>query len=519
LTKTALPVAPKPGAGNRLVSNSRWNLLAFGISLVINFATIPIVILHIGLDAFGAAGLVLAIYAPFMLVGTVLGQAMVKELSPLMESTNFERAAPVLSAGLFLCVAGSMAVIALLALAGEYIVHLVNKQSVTNIDWSLAFLVTGLGWAAQQTILVLQSTLAAAQRYASLSRISIVASISSAMSIVAGSILLPSYLGFLLGTSVGLMLSLVIWMVWVRRLMPSMFPLVRFGPIEMNSIVKIGMWQGGAHFAGAIGNQVDRYVLGAIAPLAVVGQYNVAMRLQEVVHMGLLKGTEVLFPYFTVTIDDPIKHRAIFYVRASWIINMLGVTVLAPLIPFSSELISLWVNKDAAEYGAQMLRTLAVAGVLGCGVNVYYYFAIGTGQNARLAGLTVAHALLTVILTVFFITIFGPIAAGIGYLVSNAIRLCITLYFSTQYFSAMEDVHKLLGCTLLPLLAGLLPALMWWHSNWLTPSGWGELLLAYIFVACTVAIASIAVTLISLNGRQLVKEVFLSSRNILMRGV
>ena len=80
----ALAVDATSSAGARLVSNSRWNLLAFGISLVINFATIPMVIAHIGLEAFGAAGLVIAIYAPFMLVGTVLGQAMVGQLSPRM---------------------------------------------------------------------------------------------------------------------------------------------------------------------------------------------------------------------------------------------------------------------------------------------------------------------------------------------------------------------------------------------------------------------------------------------------
>ena len=67
-----LAVAATSSAGARLVSNSRWNLIAFSISLVINFATIPIVISYIGLEAFGAAGLVIAIYAPFMLVGTVL---------------------------------------------------------------------------------------------------------------------------------------------------------------------------------------------------------------------------------------------------------------------------------------------------------------------------------------------------------------------------------------------------------------------------------------------------------------
>ena len=98
----ALAVAATSSAGARLVSNSRWNLLAFGISLVINFATIPIVISCIGLEAFGAAGLVIAIYAPFTLVGTVLGQAMVGQLSPQLAAGDFEHAAPVLSAGLFI---------------------------------------------------------------------------------------------------------------------------------------------------------------------------------------------------------------------------------------------------------------------------------------------------------------------------------------------------------------------------------------------------------------------------------
>ena len=518
MTKTkALAVDATSSAGARLVSNSRWNLLAFGISLVINFATIPMVIAYIGLEAFGAAGLVIAIYAPFMLVGTVLGQAMVGQLSPRMAAGEYEHAAPVLSAGLCMCAAGSLAVVALLTVAGEASVHLLSKQSSTVTNWSLAFLVAGLGWAAQQCVLVLQATVAATQRYASLAWISVAAAVTSASAMVAGAMLLPDYLGFLLGTSAGFLLSLALWAVLVRRLIPRMFPLPRFGRREFHSIAEFGKWQGGAHFAGAVGNQVDRYVLGALAPLAVVGQYNVAMRLQEVVHMGLLKATEVLFPHFTVTAGDPIERRASFFIQASWILNVLGVAALAPLIPLSGELLTLWINKEAANGGAQMLRTLAVAGVLGCGVNVYYYFAIGTGQSGRIASITVAHAVLTVVFTIIAIRTFGPLAAGAGYLVANAIRLGVTLWFTGQHFSATAGMRKLIECTLPPLIVGLMLAVAWWQSDWLAPSGWTQLIAAYAMVACSVLFGSVAATALSANGRLLTADTFSALRR-LMRG-
>lgn len=511
----ALAVDATSSAGARLVSNSRWNLLAFGISLVINFATIPIVISCIGLEAFGAAGLVIAIYAPFTLVGTVLGQAMVGQLSPQLAAGDFEHAAPVLSAGLFMCAAGSLAVVALLALAGEASMRLLSKPSGETTHWSLAFFVAGIGWAAQQGVLVLQATVASTQRYASLAWISVAAAVTSAASLVAGAMLLPDYLGFLLGTSAGFLLSLALWAVLVRRLIPRMFPLPRFGRREFHSIAEFGKWQGGAHFAGAVGNQVDRYVLGVFAPLSVVGQYNVAMRLQEVVHMGLLKATEVLFPHFTVTAGDPVERRALFFIQASWILNVLGVAALAPLIPLAGDLLTLWVNKETANGGAQMLRTLAAAGILGCGINVYYYFALGTGQSGRVASITVAHAVLTVVFTYIAIKNFGPVAAGAGYLVANAIRLGVTLWFTGQYFSATMAMRKLIECTLPPLIVGLLLAVVWWHSDWLAPSGWAQLIVSYFIVASSVVCISIATTAISSNGRLMVVETLSSLRRLI----
>lgn len=510
-------LAGTSGDGVRLVSNSRWNLIAFFLSLVINFATIPIVISYIGLDAFGASGLVIAIYAPFMLVGTVLGQAMVKQLSPKISAGDYQNAAPILSAGLTICLIASTAVVILLILAGDSSVHIFGKQSNATVNWTQAFLITGLGWTAQQFCLVFQAVIAATQRYAHLAVINVVAACISAVSIVAASVALPGYFGFLLGTSIGFLLSMVLWAALVHYLIPQLFPQPRFSRHEIRHIAEFGKWQSGAHFAGAVANQIDRYALGAVAPLSIVGQYNVAMRLQEVVHMGLLKATEVLFPHFSVTANDPLEKQASFFIRSSWILNILGVAALAPLIPLSTALLTLWINKETADGGAEMLRTLAAAGVLGCGVNVYYYFAIGTGQNVRIASLTIAHALLTVFLSLAAIKTLGPFAAGVGYLLANGIRLGVTLWFTKAHFAGTTHAHNLYQCTLPPLISGLLLAVAWWQSGWLAPAGWVQLILTYAAVSTSVACISIAATALSASGRLLATETLLALRNLLLK--
>lgn len=496
------------GANGKLLSNSRWNLLAFAASLMVNFATLPIVVAAIGLPAFGVGGLVLAIYAPFMLVGTVLGQAMVKELAPLLLATprRDAHAASLLSTAIFLCVVGSIAVTASLVALANVAMTLFDVQDDLAVDWWLAFLVAGLGWAAQQVVLVIQGSIATTQRYAAVAQLSVVTAVVSAICAVAGSKWMPDYRGFLIGTSAGFIISVVLWTFQARRQLPFLFPLPRVSLTDMKTIAAFGKWQGGAHFVGAVSNQIDRYLLGILAPLAVVGQFNIAMRLQEVVHMGLLKATEVLLPHFAVTATDSPERRSTFFLQASWALNLLGACALAPLIPLAHSLISLWIGPEAAQGSAPMLRTLAAAGVLGCGVNVYYYFALGTGQQARMAALTVAHAVLTIALTAASLLLWGPVAAGAGYLGANLLRLGVSLWLTRNHFSDAMRSTQLLQTTLPPLAIGLAIAYSAWRMDLLHPTSWWALLVQYALVALMIGGGTALAACTSPSGRALVRH-------------
>lgn len=502
---------------SQLLSNSKWNVLAFLVSLAANFVTIPFVVNAIGMADFGSAGLVLAALAPLMLIGTVLGQAALREVSHRFAAGDMPGAQRIFSSALTLCTLASAAVLVIVALFGGSLVRLFGVDGAAVLTWHLNLVVATIGWLAQQLVLVLQSTVAATQKYASMAVISVVATSVNAAVIMIGVVVVPTGLGYLAGTTVGFVAALLIWGVLVHRRFPWLFPLSGAGRPETRALLAFGKWQGAGHLIGAVGIQMDRYVLGALTSFAVVGQYNVAMRLQEVMQMAVLKAGEVLFPHFSVTATDSIERRAAFFVSASWILNTVAACVLVPLIPLSEDILALWLHDPQATGAAPILRTLVAAGVIGCGVNVFSYFAMGTGQPAMLAKVTAAYSVLTIVLTALLIHQFGARGAGVGALIAGILRLWLVLLYSRRSFDGLLSVSRVVVCTLSPLIAGLLVSWLWYRTDLVSPHTWPLLGLSYTLIAVTVALASLALTCISAAGRTLVLDTLRAARSIVLR--
>lgn len=492
-------------AGNtaRLISNSRSNLLSFGVSLLVNLITIPITIHLIGLPAFGGAGLVLAVYAPFMLIGTVLSQALIKELAPLFTeaSSTGPTVSSLFASAMYLASIACVAVVICLTVLSSSLTRVLPDAAALSLDWRTCFLIAGVGWLTQQLALVCQSCLAASQRYGVLALANGMIALISAALVVLCSSRWPSAQGFLLGTSAGFTFALIAWIWLLHQQLPGVFQICRPQRAHLLHILRFGRMQGSAHFLGAIGNQADRYVLGFATPLAILGQFNVAMRLQEVVHMGLLKATEVLLPHFAVTANDPPGRRAEFYLRANWISNIMGACALAPLIPLADSLITLWVGSAATELGSTMLRTLTLAGIAGCATNLYYYFALGTNQQGRLAGLTSAHAVITVALTTLVIWLFGPTAAGVGYLLANIARLLIATWLTQRHFKRLITPGSLLSSIAIPLGIATMISILIFVSGKIRPESWAGLVASYILIGLLCILAIGAATALSRSGR------------------
>ena len=485
----------RPSAATRLMSDSGWNLAAFAISVLSNIIALPFAIAAIGLDQFGKAGLVLAAFAPFSVLGAILGQSLVRGLasSGVREELPIGRRMITLAA--LWCAVGCVIVACLAVVIGPWALDRLEPQSQLSPSYLWA-LYAGYGaWFCQQWCFLAQGVLGGRQSFKKLALANAAGGLVLAISIVVSCRLMGTAAGFLLGSAFGFAVQIALLTGAVMREAPRLLIPNRWHASDVESLRGFFGWQGSAHFAGSVANQCDRYVLGATASAMVVGQYNIAMRVQEVIHMGVLKMGEVLLPHFSATASEPSATRSIFFQRATWIVNVLSVAALAPLIPLGPALIALWVDGDAAVLGGPMLQTLATAGVLGSGINVFTFFALGTGQAERLATINLAHSLVLVVLAIPLILLIGPLAAGWAYVAGNLMRWCATFWFSLDHFGQDLRFGQLALASASPWAAGLLVG--WGLASLGSGSvtNWWALGLSYggigaLIVACAMLIAA-----------------------------
>lgn len=502
------PAAASPNPPDNLLSNARWNLVGFACGIAANFITVPFVVNWIGLSAFGQAGLVLAITAPLTLIGTVIGQALVREVSSQLRLENSERVVRTNSAALKLClVAGAIGWVALV-LAGPWITVALLTNERISPGLTGSFLIAASGWFAQQLALVLQADSVARQDFRTVARCALVSAIATVAATLAMTAAIPTVNGYLAGVAASFGLTLLTW-AWVRRDGLQFHSIAASNlVVERRALIQFGKWQGLAQLAGAFGNQIDRYALAALAPVALVGQYNVANRLQEAAYIGVVKAGEVLFPYFGSLASESTTERVRVFQVTSWVVGTFSAMLLVPLVPLATSVLTLWIGPNAGSDSSLLLRTLVLGGIVGCGTNVFVYYAMGIGQNVHVAWISVVYSIATVVFTVVLIRAFGPQAAGAGLLVASVIRVAAAIVVTRRSFFQHLTWRELLTSTVLPVVVGVACALGLHLLGLSDALGWTEFLAKYAAFSAVVLGVMLLFTSMVQCGRAILASVF-----------
>jgi O-antigen/teichoic acid export membrane protein len=495
-----------------VVANSRWNLAAFGFNLAAQFLTVPFVIDQIGLAAFGLSGLVLAVCAPFALVGTVLGQALTREMADAWAQDDARGAGRLANTAAWLCTAFCILGCPLLILLGPMVLEvLAHSQQDSQEAW-LLFAAAALGWAAQQFGFVFQGAAAARQQYALIARASAWSALLTVLAILAITAAHPTPAGYLLAVSVGFTASALMVILAVSG--PSGVVRLTMRPDRgaARRLLGFGKWQAVSQLAGTLGNQIDRYLLGALAPVSVVGQYNAANRLQEAAYAGVMKGSEVLFPRFGAMGASTVSERAQYFLLASWVVMVFSAAVLAPLIPLADALLTLWVGPEVADGGAIIMKTLVLGGLIGAGTNVFTYYTLGSGRPAQIARISLAYAAVTIVASLLLLTLLGPMAAGAGLVVASVFRLAASLLLAHRGLFAGSGLSALLQSTLVPMSIGTGLAYGLLLVNLPAVNSWGQVAGQYTAIAGAVVVLCTGSLGVSKVGRKLFADLLCAGR-------
>lgn len=510
MTDTALDeqIAAPPG----LVANARWNLLAFASALGSNFIVVPFVVRWIGLEAFGRAGLVIAVCAPLLLIGTVLMQAVVREMSSRLGAGDLEGARRVLDAALRLCILAGALGWLLLVIAGPWITDLLTGAKSLR-ELHPAFVIAATGWFAQQLGLVLMGASAARQNFRAVAAVAAVSAAATVATTLTLTFLLGSVEGYLAGVATGLLLTLVAWLWASRRDVRAGQILAADRSSESRALLRFAKWQSVAHIAAAVANQIDRYTLGALVPVIVIGQYNVAARIQEGAYVGALRGGEVLFPRFGSLSRNTVEQRGEFFQTASWAVGTFSAMVLAPIIPLSDAILRFWIGSETGEWAALLLRTLVYGGVVGCATNVFTYYAMGIGRNAQVAFVSVLYSVVTVISTIVLIHTLGPVGAGGGLLVASIVRLAAALAVTRRVFFPHLSWSGLTVSTVLPAGMGVLLAVVAQRLAYGEAQDVVQLVVRYVALAVVILAGTITASALTPDGREILSRAYVALRN------
>ena len=445
----------------RLLTNSAFNASAFVAAAALNILVIPFVIHHLGVAAFGVAGLVIACIAPAMIFSTPLGLSASRELAMRLAPERQDEARRFFASALFLALSAGGTIAIVLGLGGPPLAR--AAFNLQGGDLGRAFAFGAFGWLCQCVSAVLLSLLTARQDYASISALNVGGTVVTAAATFVLVPMLPQTSTYLACQALGAAALLGgAWVISLRRCAGSLGAPAFHGG-EVRDLARFGSWQLVAQGGGMIAAQADRYLLGALLPPEFVGFYVVAQRLEEAVYIGVLKVGEILFPFFSMLQKEAREHRLDLLLRASWMLNLLAAAALGAIIPAAGPVLDLWTGPRVAAEAELTLVTLSVAGILGCGANAFMFYLLAEGRSRASAIIAFVTAAFTLVTSVLVLPTFGWQAAGWSACAGMFAQIVTVFLLLSSSFDRARDWSRVFHFVAQPLLTAIVVALVLRH--------------------------------------------------------
>ncbi len=346
--------------------NTLWNVGGQGVSLLIGFAAMPLIVRQLGAERFGVLALVWAVLGYFALFDFGLGRATTKFVAEEMER---DRAAvgPLVSRAVL--AQGALGVAGALLLAGLaplLVGRVLVVPAALQPEARAAFYALA---AALPFVLLFGALRAALEGTHRFDLVNLIRTPATAATFVVPAVLAPFGVGLVgivavLGAS-RLAAAVAAGVALVRTTPGFRWSLARSG-VPLDALWRYGGWVAVSNTVNPLVLYLDRFLLGALAGVGAVAYY--AAPFEVVTRLLIVPGglTAALFPTLTALLARGADAEARRLVRTS--LAMLGAgfgLVALVLVPFAEPLLALWLGAEFAAAGAAAVRWLAV----GVGIN------------------------------------------------------------------------------------------------------------------------------------------------------
>jgi O-antigen/teichoic acid export membrane protein len=416
--------------------------------------TVPIVLHRIGAAAYGVFVLASLMLGYTALLDLGLTPAVVRSIAVHNARDDQVRLEKVLGTALTLLI--------VLALVGGGVIALVTPLAVTSIlhvpfslqgDARFVLYVAAAGFACNMVLLLFVAIAQGLQRMDLFASRTLLLGSATAVAQVTA-VLLGGGLRWLALVTIAInVLSLLVFMVVARRLLPQVRVRPRFDRSALGELARFGSFKFLNQAAVQVIFHVDRLIVAAFLPIAAVAYYGVPVSMCQkfiLVQQGI---TGAFFPAASElhALNEPRRLQRLYLSAAK-----LGVVALIPLAILPSLLawpiLDAWIGPAFADRSAPILAVLALAYGLIAVSAVSGFAADATGHPDWNAGLTIASAVVNLTLTLILVPRIGAVGAAVALLI-NGVFLLVTMNYAVQRWLLRIEPRAALALLVRPALA------------------------------------------------------------------
>lgn len=423
-------------SGRLLAKNTVWNLVGNCAPLVVAVFCIPILIRELGTARFGVLTLAWALIGYAGLFDFGLGRALTQLVARKLGAGE-EQEIPSL-------VWTSLLLMLLLGFVGTALIFLISPwlagrglnvpaalqgetlQSFRLLGLSIPFVITATG---------LCGLLEAHQRFGLVNSLRIPMGVFT----VAGPLVVLPFSKSLVpvvGTLVaGRIVAWAAHLLFCLRVMPALRCRIALQHTAVSPLLRFGGWITVANIVNPILVSVDRFLIGAALPVAMVGYYTAPFEAVTKLWMIPRSLTATVFPACSTLGPERKKELEVLYSRSIKYLFLVLAPVSLVLFLFAGQIMLLWLGAEFAKTSTVVLQILVIGVFVNCFAHVPYCFLQALGRPDTTAKLFLIELAPYGAFAWLLIQRWGIVGAATAWSIRVAIEVLLLILLAWRVFS------------------------------------------------------------------------------------
>jgi O-antigen/teichoic acid export membrane protein len=441
-------------SGRLLARNTLFNTSAQVIPMFAAVVAIPILIRSLGADRFGVLTLAWAVIGYFSLFDFGLSRALTHAVAMrLGAGDDGDLSELVWTSLLLMFVLGIAGGIALALLAAWGIGHGLNvppallgesRATLYLLAFSMPLIVTNAGF---------RGLLEAHQDFGASTALRVplgVFSFVGPLFVLPFSRQLPPIVGLLV---VARGLTWIAHLVVCVRRYPYLRKRYRFRLASVMPLLRLGGWMTTSNIVSPMMVYLDRFVVGAILPMAAVAHYVTPYELVSKLSLFPQSLMGVLFPAFASTYANDRERTAGLFGRSLRALLLFIFPIVLVLVLFAREGLTLWVGAEFAMASAPVLRWLAVGVFVNSLAHAPFNVLQGIGRPDLTGKLHLVELPAYLVALYLLAHQFGIVGVAIAWVLRVAIDSAALMVMASERVPGVSrQVRAVAGWTVLALV-------------------------------------------------------------------